>query len=239
MRHLVRANGGAVGLVPTAMAAALLSACAGIPSPVVATAQPDKPDTGSWIFERRADPITGAAGATAYLRTRQTHRVTNAPRFHKGWAGAAEMQLLCFKGEPVIRIAFDEIKVGSNRSASFSYRFDDKTGREPSVRFLQDYRTIVIHDKDEVAAFIGEMAEAKSLIIRVNSLVAGRAAAEFPVRGAKHAVAIAFADCPLEPAQQRTRTSATFHHRLNLLNSRTTFAASRGVSMRPSAQSST
>ncbi len=38
-------------------------------------------------------------------------------------------------------------KVGSNRSATLVYRFDEKPPRESNARFLQDFRTIVLEDR--------------------------------------------------------------------------------------------
>jgi hypothetical protein len=87
------------------------------------------------------------------------------------------------------------------------YSFDNRPGRQPAVRVVEDYKTIVIEDQDEVRRFASELATANTLYIRIRSLNALRTSAEFQVDGAPEAIAAAYAGCPLKPPL--TRTSAT------------------------------
>jgi hypothetical protein len=114
---------------------------------------------------------------------------------------------MCLKEQPVVRIGF-AFKVGSTRNASLGYRFDEKPGHEAEVRFVQDYRTVVIEDRDEVARFAGELATSKVLYMRIRSLNYPRASAEFEVEGAQVAIKEAFASCPPTPAAEPQRAIA-------------------------------
>ena len=150
----------------------------------------------AWKIDRKPDPITGA-GANAWV---MATRVTDRP----GRPRRAALQLICFKNDAVIRLQF-AMEVGANRSASLSYRFDDKPGRQPKARFLADRSTIVIADKADVARFVSELATANELIVSVDSLIIGKSNAAFPVGGAPAAIAAAFAQCPLAGSKAGAR----------------------------------
>jgi hypothetical protein len=151
-----------------------------------------------WKFDRKSDPITGGVSAWV-LASRVTALTGHLPR-------PAALELLCFKNQPVIRIKYSQ-QIGSKRSASPRYRFDDKPGREPSVRFLPDRKSVVIEDKADVAKFIGELGGATELIVSINSLSGGATNAAFPVGGAPPPIAIAFAQCPLAATKPKAGAS--------------------------------
>lgn len=171
----------------------LTGACATGESALTTAAAPP-PDAGLWKFEKRTDPSTGAPMMTAYL---------NVNAFDSwGHLRSGMLQLMCFRREPVVRVAFN-VKVGSNRSATLAWRFDERTGREATVRFLSDYKTIVIEDQAEVAAFVEELAASERLHLTISSLIVGRTGVKFAVRGAQHAIAQAYAECPLPDKKKR------------------------------------
>lgn len=149
----------------------------------------------AWKIDRKPDPISGGGANSWVLATRVTPRPGHVlPR-------PAGLQLLCFKNEPVVRFKF-MVQVGANRNSTLRYRFDEKPGREPKVRFLPDRSTIVIEDKGEVAKFITELTASDALVISIDSLVFGKTNAAFPVRGAAPAVEAAYSQCP--PSGKRT-----------------------------------
>lgn len=145
--------------------------------------------SGNWQIERAEDRIAGAPISSAYVFTRRSSHTNSS------YPLSASMQLTCFKKQPIVKFQF-ETRVGSNRTSALGYRFDDKPGREIEARFLQDYRTVVIEDRAEVARFVNELASSESVYIRINSLNSGRTAAEFQLHGAARAIDSAFADCP-------------------------------------------
>lgn len=156
------------------------------------------PPTGAWKVNRRADPVTGSAVDAWVASTRVSSRTKLFP-------DPAGVQFLCYKSEPMVRLRFAE-KVGANRSTSFAYRVDDASARAPSVRILQDHRTIVIEDRQDVATFVKDVSAAAALHVSVESLtVVGKTTATFPVGGAPAAIEAAFADCPLDG---KAKTSA-------------------------------
>jgi hypothetical protein len=167
----------------------VLGACAAR-DPVVSTA--GAIPAGNWRIERQTDRITGSPLASAFLVTRtSSNSAVDFPQ-------PASLHLSCFKQDPVVRIAF-QFKIGSNRNAELGYRFDDKPGHEPQVRFVDDYKTVVIEDQAEVARFVSELASSNSLYLRIRSLNHGRSAAEFKLDGAPAAIEAALADCPVQP----------------------------------------
>ena len=184
--------------MPAVLLAGALGACAatgGGSDVPVATATAVQPHPGDWKIDRKPDPITGGGANAWVLATRVTPRPGHLPR-------PAGLQLVCFKSEPVVRLQF-KVMVGANRSASFAYRFDERPGHTPKVRFLADRSTVVIEDKSEVAKFVTELAGAETLVVSIDSLIFGKTNAAFPVRGAPAAVAAAFAQCPL-PGNKRS-----------------------------------
>lgn len=171
------------------VAALLLDACA-TRDPLVSTA--GATPSGNWRIERQIDRITGAPISSALLPTSvSSNSAVDYPR-------PATLQLTCFKDQPLIRLAFD-FKVGSNKNSVLGYRFDEKPGREIEARFLQDFHTVVIEEKAEVAQFVNELATSNVLYVRIRSLNAGRSTAEFRLDGAPAAIEAAFAGCPLTP----------------------------------------
>jgi hypothetical protein len=180
-------------------AALSLGACASSETLTTALAPEAAGSAVDWKIERRADRVSDVSTAV-YVRT---SGFDNAGwRFHN-----TILQLMCFKGEPIVRVAFD-LKVGSSRSASVAYRFDDRPPREVAARFLNDYRTVIIEDRDEVARFAAEISTAEKVTIRISSLIAGQTSIGFRVRGGAAAIETAYADCPLQNDRMRGRRAA-------------------------------
>ena len=192
-------------LIPVIVLALPASGCARDPMVSTAYATP----VGNWKVERQVDRITGAPLSSALL-TANTGSNTAEPFAH-----LATMQLLCFKNEPVVRIAFD-FKVGSNRNSALGYRFDEKPGHEIEARFVQDYKTVVIEDRAEVAQFVSELSTSNVLYVRIRSLNAGRSSAEFNLEGAPAAIEAALAGCPATPPAPPQRVAAPPERRRNL-----------------------
>ena len=156
----------------------------------------DATTVGNWHVEKGADRITGTPISSALI---VTHTVSTAKIIVPP---AAQMQLICFKQEPTAVFRF-QFKIGSTRNAEFGYRFDDKPGHIAKARFVDDYKTVVIEDKEEMVRFVGEMATSKVLYVLIRSLTVGRTSAEFHVDGAPAAVDAAFAGCPAGQPQPR------------------------------------
>src|SRR5437016_1677600 len=121
----------AVGAI---VAALLLSACAAR-DPFVSNAS--AVPSGDWRIERQVDRVTGVPLSSAFVISKNSSN-TLVPYPHP-----AQLNLLCFKDQPIVRMVFD-FKVGSNKESVLGYRFDDKPGHEVEARFLQDFKTIVI-----------------------------------------------------------------------------------------------
>ena len=142
------------------------------------------------------DRISGDPAPKAWIATtKTTYTRTGTP-----WP--AVIALTCFQKRPIIRFIF-EYKIGSNKNSTVAYRFDDKPGRDAEATILPDYKTIVIDDKAEVARFMDELASSNVLLVRVNSLFAGRSTAEFRVQGAPPAIEAITAGCLLPSASKR------------------------------------
>ncbi len=190
-----RLRGWGVALVRTnvrgwvAGAALLLAACthdsfveATTPTPV-----------GEWRIERKIDRVTGAPISSSIVLT---NRVSNSGI---PFAPTARLQLACFKERAAVVIAF-AFKIGSTRNAEVAYRFDDKPGHQPRARIVNDYKSVLIDDPNEVMQLTGAMATANVFYVRIRSLTAtGRTSAEFKIAGAPAAIAAAYAVCPLTP----------------------------------------
>jgi len=84
---------------------------------------------GNWRIEQSKDRITDAAISSAVLMTRTVSHSTIA------FPPPAQMQLGCFKGQPVVIFAF-QFKVGSTRNAELGYRFDERPGHQPQAASL-------------------------------------------------------------------------------------------------------
>lgn len=190
-RHAETARAGAL-----LAAAFALGGCAG---EALRTETATKPDTGKWRFESRNDPISGAQVTTAWLSI-------SSYNFLSGNVYAGELQLMCFKSRPVVRLAFN-MKVGSDRTAALAYRFDELPGQHVNASFFAREGIIVIDRKDEVVQFVDQLKDAQTLFLRVTRLRGGGFTAKFPVQGASQAVEATYADCPLRD-KPKTRTSA-------------------------------
>lgn len=153
-----------------------------------AAPSPEKPDTGKWKFERYTDPITRAPAVTAWLEISGFNFVSGT--------SFAQLQLMCFKDAPVVRLRFNR-KIGSDKNAAIAYRFDDNPGRDAKARFLARERAIVIENKTEIAQFSEELSKAERLYVRVSNLARGEIIAKFAVQGGAYAIEQAFAACPL------------------------------------------
>ncbi len=171
-------------------AAALLGGCA-LRDPYVNSTLKNV-SAGNWKIETQKDRITGVAVPNAYV-------IATASNSSADWAEDSSLQLTCFDGKPMVRLAF-KFKVGTDNNSFLGYRFDDKPGHDNvNVRFLQLYQSVVIEDRDEVARFAADLAGSKTLAIRIRSINAGRTTAEFPIDGSAEALAAGFAGCPVTP----------------------------------------
>ena len=121
--------------------------------------------SGEWKIERQVDRVTGAPISSASL---MTNYVSNANMMV---APPARLQLACFKEHAAVVIAF-AFKIGSTRNAELAYRFDAKPGHEPRVRIVDDYRSVLIDDPNEVMRFTGDMATSDGLYLNIRSLTA-------------------------------------------------------------------
>jgi hypothetical protein len=151
---------------------------------------------GDWRIERQTDRITGEPLSSAILMTAKSSNSAEA------YAQPAQLQLLCFKDQPLVRLTF-EFKVGSAKNSMLGYRFDEKPGHEIEARFLQDFKTAVIEKKEEVTQFVSELATANVLYVRIRSLNMGRTTAEFRLIGAPIAIDAAYAGCPVAGDKKR------------------------------------
>lgn len=171
---------------------AILGACQ-TPDPYVVA--PATTTSGNWKIERQVDRVTGVPVPSA------TNTINNASNSFAERPSAASLQLTCFDGKPLVRLAF-VFKVGTDANSIIGYRFDEKPGHDNiAARFLQEYRTVVIEDNAAINTFVNELATSATLVIRVRSLNAGRTIADFKLDGAPAAIEAAFAGCPLTPPQ--------------------------------------
>lgn len=149
---------------------------------------------GNWQIERQTDRVTGAPISSAILMTRTVANSVVA------FPPPAMLQLLCFKGQPTISIAF-QFKIGGVYSAELAYRFDDKPGHGADARFLASHTKAIIEDPAEVAQFVSELSASNTLYVHIRSMTAGRTSAEFKLDGAPAAISAAFAGCPVQTAK--------------------------------------
>jgi hypothetical protein len=169
-----------------------VGACAGR-DPDIYT--PRVQSSGHWRIERQIDRVTGEPVPNAAVLTDKSSN--SAVTFRR----PAQLSISCFKGEPIVRFAFD-FRIGSTRNSVLGYRFDDKPGHEIEARFLQDYKTVVIEEEADVALFMNELATSKTLYVRIRSLNAGRTAVDFPVDGAPAAIEAISERCPIAQPRQ-------------------------------------
>jgi hypothetical protein len=156
---------------------------------------------GDWKIERQEDRVTGRPVSSAYVLTRWgSSGATVVPQTNS-------LQLMCFVGKPVVRFAF-QAKVGTNANSYLGYRFDNKPGHEIGARFAQGSSVVVIEDPAEVATFVNELANSKSLYVRLRSMTSQRNSAEFNVEGAPAAIESALAGCPVTAPGETPRQAA-------------------------------
>jgi hypothetical protein len=156
---------------------------------------PRDPADGNWIIDRRVDRITGEPGPKVYV---EAHGIVG----RNSRTGTGIVQLMCFRGGPIVRFAND-FRVGSNTTGGLVYRFDQKPPHTPKVKFLTDFKTVVIEDKAEVAHFVGDLETSSALLMRITSLAEGDTEYQYRVTGGAHAVEEAFAACPLKRTAAR------------------------------------
>jgi hypothetical protein len=156
---------------------------------------PRDPADGNWIIDRRVDRITGMPGPKVYV---EAHGIVG----RSSHTGTSIVQLMCFKGDPIVRFAND-FRVGSNTTGGLVYRFDQKPAHTPKVKFLTDFKTVVMEDKTAVAEFVGDLETSSVLLLRVTSLADGNTEYQYRVTGGPHAVEEAFAACPLKRTAAR------------------------------------
>lgn len=157
------------------------------------------PDAGSWKIERGYDRILGKPAATAELSARSRNVNERDRRYPRTQLQIGSLQLGCFDNAAVVRLAFNH-RVGSNRTSTLSYRFDDNPGRDAPARFLQAHSTAVIDDPKEVATFVEQLRTSNTLYVRVMSHTDGTTSVEFTLKGAPAAIDAAFQNCPIESA---------------------------------------
>jgi len=171
------------------------------------------PDAGEWKIERGYDRILGDRAATAELQARSRNVRQQQQRYPQVQLQTGSLQLGCFDNAPVVRVAFNH-RVGSNRTSTLSYRFDDKPGRDAPARFLQTFSTAVIEYPQEVARFVEQLRTSGTLYVRVMSHVAGTSTVEFPLKGAPMAIDAAYQTCPIDsPTKPRTADAPAFEPR--------------------------
>jgi len=162
------------------------------------------PLTGEWKVEQRADRVADKPVQSAVLITRS--RNANVSKQSPTAPQMASLQLLCFDGDPVVRFYFSS-DVGSNKNSRLTYKADTSPARKTNARVLQDFQTVMLEDKKEVAQFAADLRGAKRLDVTVTALINGMTTAEFNVDGAAAAIDAAFATCPL-PAQPAPQVSS-------------------------------
>lgn len=192
-------GGGVMRILLSFCQALFLAACAGTAPQPSANA----PNAGLWKIDQRFDRITGQPAPTAMVGKPVVDPKTLV--FHQ-----ALLQLMCFEGAPIVRFAFD-FNIGSAKSTTLSYRFDDKPGH-PNVKakFIgRDAKVIIIEERAAVAQFVEELATSNVLSVRIASLTRGRTNVDFPVAGAPAAIEASYAACPIGKDKPRApRTAA-------------------------------
>ncbi|HVV80888.1 MAG TPA: hypothetical protein VHD59_14940 [Pseudolabrys sp.] len=183
-------------LLPIALLS--LSACAGVRDPTVGTT--NTVQAGEWRIEKQIDRITGAPLESALVVASSSHSSEPFPK-------KVTMQLACFNKKPLVRFAF-ETKVGTTYSNEFGYRFDDRPGHQIEAGFLGNDQVAVIENGPDVAQFLDELKDSKTLYLRIRSLAFGRTTADFNVEGADAAMAATTAHCPpvIEDVKRRRNT---------------------------------
>lgn len=165
------------------------------------------PDAGAWKIERGYDRILGKPAGVAQLNARSRSERQAQLRYPYDQLQLGSLQLTCFDNVPVVRLEFNH-RIGSNRTSTLSYRFDENPGRDAEARFLQTYKVAVIEDPKEVALFVEQLRSSSKLYVRVTSHVAGTSTIEFSLKGAPVAIDAAYQSCPVD-SSSKPRTAAT------------------------------
>lgn len=188
-----RVQTGAIGgldlrAIPAVFLACALCACAtgNIGTPL--------PGGGEWKIEQRADRVADQPVQSAVLVTRS--RNANAAKQKPAETQMSSLQLLCFDGEPVVRFYFSH-DVGSDRNSRLTYKFDNRPATKTNARILQDFQTVMLEDRKDVAAFAEGLRDARKLDVTVSALIGGQTLAEFNVEGGAAAVDASYKTCPL------------------------------------------
>ena len=185
------------------MALLTLSACAGARDPAVAPGNTTQ--AGNWQIEKQIDRVTGVPLESALVVTSSSHSSEPFPK-------KATLQLACFNKKPLVRFSF-ETKVATTYSNEFGYRFDDRPGHQIAAGFLGNDKVAVIENGADVAQFLDELKDARTLYLRIRSLGFGRTTAEFNVEGAAAAIAATTAHCPPVIEDVKRRRNARQPHR--------------------------
>ena len=164
------------------------------------------PEAGDWKIERGYDRIVGKPAGVAQLSARSRNERQLQLRYPQAQLQTAALQLGCFDNAAVVRLEFNH-RIGTNRTSTLSYRFDNNPGRDAPARFLQTNSTVVIEDPKEVAAFVEQLRTSGTLYVRVMSHVAGTSTVEFALKGAPMAIDAAYQTCPLD-SLSKPRTAA-------------------------------
>ena len=152
---------------------------------------------GEWKIEQRADRVADQPVQSAMLSTKS--RNAKATNQNPAKPQLASLQLLCFDGDPVVRLFFTH-DVGSDRNSRLTYKFNDKPAVRPNARILQDFQTVMIEDQKDVAAFAGGLRDARTLDVTVSALISGQTIAEFNVEGGAAAIDASYKTCPVPAA---------------------------------------
>ena len=155
--------------------------------------------SAGWFIAHQVDRVTGAELPSAAVFAYASNSYVAFPK-------AAQFQLTCFDGRPLVRFSFP-FKIGNDRESVFGYRFDDRPGHaNVESRIVKDRQIIVIEEPAALATFLSELPGSSRLYIRIRSLLAGRTSAEYALEGSEAAIKAAFADCPM-PGLPAKRTS--------------------------------
>jgi hypothetical protein len=144
--------------------------------------------SGEWKISRSTDSVSGEKTADIQLISSATSHGSYS------FPGAAKLQLVCFKGQPMVHFQFG-FQIGSKADSEISYRFDDKSTHAIKPHILRGLEIMVIEDKGEVAQLMKELAAANTLYVTINSLAKGGSTASFNVAGASAAIDLVHKAC--------------------------------------------
>lgn len=161
---------------------------AGTLTPLTATASAAQ-SAGDWEITKSIDSVTGRKSVNI--------KVVSYKVSYKGqiYGRVAELQLGCFKSQPVVNFQFG-FQIGSKSDSEIRYRFDDKPVHAIKPHILRGLETMVIENKSEVAQFMRELATANTLYLMIDSMAKGSSAAAFNVAGATEAIDLIHQACP-------------------------------------------